>query len=43
MSVEKMKQILLEEYGISSYEQLNEAIENSPGLDIGIFTKGDYR
>ncbi len=43
MSVEQMKEILKKEYGINSYEELNAAIENSTGLNIGIFTKGDYR
>lgn len=34
---EKIKQILKEEYNINNQEEFEKAIEESPGIDIGIF------
>lgn len=36
--VEKLKQILKEEYNINNQAELQRAIAESPGVDIGIFT-----
>lgn len=36
--VEKLKQILKEEYNINNQAELERAIVESPGVDIGIFT-----
>lgn len=35
--VEKLKQILKEEYNINNQAELERAIVESPGIDIGIF------
>ena len=37
--VEKLKEILKEEYGICSQEELEAAMKNNEGIDIGIFTQ----
>ena len=37
--VEKLKEVLKEDYGISNQEELEDAISKSKGLDIGIFTQ----
>lgn len=38
MNAERMKEILKAEYGISNENDFLKAIENSSGLNIGIFT-----
>lgn len=38
MDVNKMKEILKKEYGINSYEEFEEALKKSEGIDIGLFT-----
>lgn len=35
---EKIKKILEKDYGIYSTSELEKAIKESPGIDIGIFT-----
>jgi hypothetical protein len=37
MDAASMKEILKNEYGIGSIDEFNEAVENSPGLNLGIF------
>lgn len=37
MSKEEMLKILAKEYGIKTEQELEEAIENGPKLDIGLF------
>lgn len=37
MDVEKIKSILLKEFGIRSYEELEKAMEEDDGIDIGLF------
>lgn len=38
MNADEMKTILKNEYGISDLKELRKAIEESPGVDIGLFT-----
>ena len=38
MDLQKMKEILKREYGIESYEELQKAMNEVDGIDIGIFT-----
>ena len=37
MSAAEMKEILRKEYGITSEEEFNRAVEMATGIDIGIF------
>ena len=37
--VERLKEVLKEEYGICSQEELEAAMKDNEGIDIGIFTK----
>ena len=39
MDADKMRELLRIKYGICSDEELLEALENLPDLDIGIFTQ----
>lgn len=34
----RLREILLTEYGISNEKEFNEAVKNSPGINIGLFT-----
>lgn len=38
MELREIKEILKRDYGIESYEELRKAMDESAGLDIGIFT-----
>lgn len=38
MDVKTMQQILSKDYGINSEKELFDAIKNSDGIDLGIFT-----
>lgn len=38
MDAAKMKEILKKEYGITNEEEFKQAVENSAGIDIGLFT-----
>lgn len=37
ITVEGMQQILEKEYDIHNYAELEKAIEENPGIDVGIF------
>ncbi|MBS6729988.1 MAG: hypothetical protein KH260_12080 [Lachnospiraceae bacterium oral taxon 082] len=37
--VERLKEVLKDDYGINNQEELEDAISKSKGLDIGIFTQ----
>ena len=37
MNIDALREILRTEYGIETYEQLEEAIRNQPKIDIGLF------
>lgn len=39
MNVQEMKDVLRRKYGINDIEDLERAIAEAPGVDIGIFTK----
>ncbi len=39
MSVEEMKNLLAQEYGINSAEELNEALLKTGGVNISVFTQ----
>jgi hypothetical protein len=41
--VEKLKKILKEEYGINSIAEFIEAAKNCEGVDISIFTMGNFK
>lgn len=34
----KLKEILKEQYGINNEEEFNTAVEEMPGIDIGLFS-----
>ena len=38
MDAAKMKEILKKEFGITSEEEFNDAVEKSAGINIGLFT-----
>jgi hypothetical protein len=38
MDAARMKEILKKEYGICSMEELDRAMQESPGINLGIFT-----
>lgn len=38
MDIQKMKDLLREKYGINSVEELDKAMAESPGVNLGIFT-----
>ena len=39
MNVQEMKKFLRERYGINSMDDLDRAMAQAPGIDLGIFTK----